>query len=192
VSLTLLLLFAFVAGLLLLLAWALRGPRTQAKPGAISKSFESGDRLHVNSLPQIRQALDVADYEFLGQKGGTALQRRVRRERRGIALAYLSALRLEFEDLLRMARIIAGLSTEIVALQEFERVRLTAKFMWSFEMVRMKLLLGFVSLTQLDALSNLISGLSVRLEAAIKELGEHAALAAELASPPHRRGIGLT
>lgn len=191
-NLTLILLFGFVAALLLLLAWALRGPGKLPKSGASADPLERSDRLHVNSLPQIRQALDVGDYEFLGQKGGLALQRRVRRERREVALAYLSTLRLEFEDLLRMAKIIAGLSPEIVALQEFERVRLTAKFMWRFEMIRMKLLLGFVSLTQLDALSNLISGLSVRLEAAIKELGEHAALAAELASPPHRRGIGLT
>jgi hypothetical protein len=49
-----------------------------------------------------------------------------------------------------------------------------------------------VSLQQLDALGNLISGLSVRLEAAIKELGERAALTTELASSPDRRRVGLT
>jgi hypothetical protein len=192
VSLTLLFFFGIVAGLLLLLAWALRGPRAQTKPGAISQAFDRSGKLHVNHLPQIRQALETEDYKFLGEKGGSALQRRVQRERRDVALAYLSALRLEFEDLLRMARIIAKLSPEIVALQEFERLRLTAKFMWRYEMIRVKLRVGFVSLPQLDALGNMISGLSVRLEAAIKELGERAALAAELASPPDRRGVGLT
>jgi hypothetical protein len=116
----------------------------------------------------------------------------VRRERRDVALAYLSALRLEFVELLRMARIIAGLSPEIVPLQEFERLRLTVRFTWRYEMIRMKLRLGFVSLPQLEALGHLISGLSVRLEAAIKELGERAVLAAELVSPPDRRGVGLT
>jgi len=191
-NLTLLLFFGIVTSLLLLLAWALRGPRTQTKPEAISQAFDRSEKLHVNHLPQIRQALDTADYKFLAEKGGPPLQRQVRRERRDVALAYLSALRLEFEDLLRMARIIAKLSTEIVALHEFERLRLTAKFMWRYEMIRVKLRVGFVSLPQLEALGNLISGLSVRLEAAIKELGERAALAAELASPPNRRGVGLT
>jgi hypothetical protein len=192
VSLTLLLFFAFVAGLLLLLAWTLRGPRTHPKPGAISKAFDGMEKRHVNHLPQIRQALDAADYEFLAGKGGPALQQRVRRERRDVTLAYLSALRLEFEDLLRMARIIAKLSPKIVALQEFERLLLTAKFMLRYGMIRMKLRVGFVSLQQLDALGNLISGLSVRLEAAIKELGERAALTTELASSPDRRRVGLT
>jgi hypothetical protein len=154
-------------------------------------AFERSERLHVNFLPQIRQALDSADSEFLAEKGGPVLERRVRRERRDVALGYLSALRLEFEDLLRMARIITGLSPEIVALQEFERFRLTVKFRWRYEIIRMKLRAGFVSSPQFDALANLISGLSVRLEAAIKDVGERAALAAKLASPPDRSGIRL-
>jgi hypothetical protein len=192
VNLTLILLVGFVAGLLLLLVWALRGAGKLPKSSASAIPLERSDRLHVGFLPQVRQALDAADYEFLAGKGGPALQQRVRRERRDVTLAYLSALRLEFEDLLRMARIIAKLSPEIVALQEFERLLLTAKFMLRYGMIRMKLRVGFVSLPQLDALGNLISGLSVRLEAAIKELGERAAHAAELASPPDRRGVGLT
>jgi hypothetical protein len=192
VNLSLLLFLGIVAGLLLLLAWALRGPRARKNRGAVSGAFDGSEKLHVNHLPQIRQALDTADYKFLAEKGGPALQRRVRRERRDVALGYLSALRLEFEDLLRMAGIIAKLSPEIAALQEFERLRLTAKFLLRYEMIRIRLHVGVVPLPQLDALGNLISGLSVRLEAAIKELGERAALAAELSSPPHRRGIGLT
>jgi hypothetical protein len=190
-NLTFLLLFGIVATLLLLLAWALRDPGKLPESGAIANAFERSDRLHVNFLPQIRQALDTADYEFLEGKGAPVLQRRVRRERRDVALEYLSSLRQDFQGLLRMARIIAVLSPEIVVVQEFERLRLTVKFLWRYEMIRMKLRVGFLSLPQLDALGNLISGLSVRLEKAIKELGERAALAAELASPPDRRGIGL-
>ena len=190
-NLTLLLLFGIVAALLLLLAWALRGPGKLTKSGASSSALEASDRPHVNFLPHIRQALDTSDYEFLAEKSTPAVQRRVRHERRDVALAYLSALQLEFEGLLRMARIIAGLSPEIVVMQEFERLRLTAKFIWRYELIRMKLRAGFAPLPQLDRLGNLISGLSVRLEIAVKELGERAALAAELASPRDRRGIGL-
>ena len=190
-NLTFLLLFGIVATLLLLLAWALRGTGKLPESGAIANAFERSERLHVNFLPQIRQALDTADYAFLEGKGAPVLQRRVRRERRDVALAYLSSLRQDFQGLLRMARIIAVLSPEIVVVQEFERLRLTVKFLWRYEMIRMKLRVGFLSLPQLDALGNLISGLSVRLEKAIKELGERAALAAELASPPDRRGIGF-
>lgn len=190
-NLTLILLVGFVIGLLLLLAWALRGPGKLAKSGAGSNALEANDRPHVNFLPHIRQALDISDYDFLAEKSTPVMQRRVRRERRDVALAYLSALRLEFEDLLRMARIIAGLSPEIVVMQEFERLRLTVKFMWRYELIRMKLRMGFAPLQQLDRLGNLISGLSVRLEMAVKELGERAVLAAESASPRDRRGMGL-
>lgn len=52
----------------------------------------------------------------------------MRRERRKVALAYLSALRAEFERLLDTARIIAALSPEVVAGQEFERLILAVNF----------------------------------------------------------------
>jgi hypothetical protein len=51
------------------------------------------------------------------------------------------------------------------------------------------LLAGWAPMAQIGTLSDLLSGLSVRLEAAMKELGERAALAAELASFPDRRRI---
>jgi hypothetical protein len=190
-SLATLLLFALVGALLLLLAWALRGPARQTKPGASPDDLEETGGEPLNFLPQIRQALASADYEFLAARGLPGVQRRVRRERQDVALAYLSALRKEFRSLLRMARIIAVLSPEIEAVQEFQRLRLTVTFLWRYELIRMKLLAGFAPLPQLESLSNLISGLSVRLEAAMKELGERAAFAAELASSADRRRIDL-
>jgi hypothetical protein len=48
---------------------------------------------------------------------------------------------------------------------------------------------GLTPMAQLGALSDLLSGLSVRLETAMKELGERAAFAAELVSFPDRRRI---
>ena len=73
------------------------------------------------------------------------------------------------------------LSPELVAVQEFERIRLTATFTFRYGLIRIKLLAGLAPVPQLDGLSCLISGLSVRMETAMKELGERAALAAELA-----------
>lgn len=88
-----------------------------------------------------------------------------------------------------MARIIAVLSPEVEAVQEFERLRLTVKFNWNYQLIRMQLRAGFEPLLRLDGLSNLVSGLSVRMETALKELGERAALAGELASALNRSGV---
>ena len=189
-NLPLFLFFGIVAVLLLVLGWALRKPHERGKLRGDPRSFDEDGRRHVTYLPQIRQALAKADFKFLRERASDKVQQRVRRERRGVALAYMDALRGDFQSLLRMARVIAVLSPEVAAVQEFERLRLTAKFSWQYQMIRWKLMAGFATLRQLDGLSNLVSGLSVRMEAAMKELGERAALAAELASSMNRRGLG--
>jgi len=190
-NLALLLFSGIVAALLLLLVWALRGPRKPAGIAADACSFEETGQRHVTYLPQIRQALAKADYEFLAKRAPGEVQQRVRRERKGVALAYLAAVRRDFQSLLRMARVIAVLSPEVAAVQEFERLRLTAKFAWQFGTIRWKLLVGFAPIPQLAGLSDLVSGLSVRIEAAMNELGERAAAAAELASSLNRRGLDV-
>jgi hypothetical protein len=81
------------------------------------------------------------------------------------------------------------LSPEVAAARELERLRLKLEFTWRFEWIRLTLLAGQTPAAQLGALSDLLSGLSVRLEAAMKELGERAAFAGELASFAHRRRI---
>jgi hypothetical protein len=90
-----------------------------------------------------------------------------------------------------MARVIAVLSPEVAAAHEFARLQLTANFLWRYQLIRWKLLLGFAPVLQLNGLSDLVSGLSVRMETALKELGERAALAAELASSMNRRGLNI-
>jgi hypothetical protein len=190
-SLTLYFFFGFVAILLLALGWALRAPRKRRKLEADPRSLEEQGQRHVNYLPQIRQAFATTDYEFLSERASREVQRRVRRERRGVALAYLAALRGDFQSLLRMARVIAALSPEVVAVQEFERLLLSVMFAWRYQMTRWKLWTGLAPMTQLDGLSNLVSGLSVRLELAVQELGERAAAAAELASSMNRRGLDV-
>jgi hypothetical protein len=189
-SLTLILFFGFVAILLLALGWALWKPRERKSAESDPRSLEDRGQRHTNYLPQIRQALAAADYDFLSRRASRVTQRRVRRERLNVALMYLSALRGDFESLLKMARVIAALSPEVAVADEFERLRLTAEFAWRCQMIRWRLLAGIVPLAQLANLSDLVSGLSVRLEQAMKELGERAAVAAELASSMNRRGMG--
>ncbi len=190
-NLALLLFLGFVAILLLGLGWALSGPRERRKHRNDPRALEERGPRQVTFLPQIRQALAPEDYDFLSRRAPREVQRRVRRERRRVARAYLDALRVDFRSLLRLARVIAVLSPEVVAVQEFERLRLTAMFAWRYQMIRWKLWAGVASMTQLDSLSNLVSGLSVRMEAAMKELGERAAIAAELASLRDGRGLDI-
>ena len=175
-----LLFFAFV--------WALRNSKRDTVHGSagVPQDFQGS---HVTHLPQIRQALAKADYEFVSRKAPAKLRRQLARERRRVALSYLSALRGEFDKLLRTARVIASLSPEVVAVQEFERLRLAVSFFCKYHVVRMRLLVGLAPLPQMNDLSNLLSGYSVRLEQAMRELGERAALVAETVSLPDRRRI---
>lgn len=181
--------FGIVALLLVLFTWSVRKPgRGRISSYGAAVLEESGQR-HMAYLPQIRQALARNDLEFLSGRVARGVQRRVRRERCRVALAYVSALREDFERLLRIARVIAVLSPEVAAVQEFERIRLTMKFAWRYHAIRLKLLAGYAPAPQLGRLSDFVSGLSVRMELAIKELGERAALARGLDSSLNRRGV---
>ena len=177
--------FGLVGILLLLFVWA---ARKSGKQERTARALEECGRGHVGHLPQIRQALAEADSLYISEKASAFAVRRVRQERRRVALAYLSAVREDFQSLLRMAKVIARLSPEVVALHEFERVRLTIAFAWHYQMVRLQLRAGLMPVPGLDGLSDLVSGLSVRMETAMNELGERAALAAEMASSLDGRG----
>lgn len=182
--------FTSLVGLLIvLLAWALRNRKRSAARPPTSLLLEDLNRSAVIHSPTIRRALAPADLEFLASRAPGRLVRRVRGERRRIVLSYLTCLRDDFERLLRLARVIALLSPEVVAVQEFERLRLTVNFLWRYRLTRMRVWAGFAPLPQIDGLSNLLSGFSVRLETVMKELGERAALVAEMASSPDRRSI---
>ena len=189
-SVTFFLFVGLVAVLIAALAWAVRKPRGERKLEADPLVLEEIGQSHVNYLPQIRQALAAEDYEFLSEKLSSRAQKRVRRERRNVVRAYLGALREDFQGILRLASAIAALSPEVVAIQEFERLRLTVSFSWRYQMIRWRLWAGWAPAAQLEGLSNLVSGLSVRMEAALKELGERAAIAAEIASSIDHRGLG--
>jgi hypothetical protein len=111
------------------------------------------------------------------------MARRLRKERKKIALMYLGALREDFEKMVRFSRVIAGMSPEVVTLQEWERFLLTTKFRWHYQVVRLGLIFGIPLSAELTGLSEVVSGLAVRMETAIAELGERAALAMQMDSP---------
>jgi hypothetical protein len=175
-----LLFLGFVLLLLLVFAWSLRKPKKNAR--AIPEWADSGGRHHVDYMLQVQQALSAADIEFLEKRGGRALANRVRKERKAVALAHLSALREDFDNIQRLAKAIAILSPEVIALEEFERLRLSLGFSWRCLMIHARLILGIAPAHQLSGLGDKLSGLTVQIEAAMRELGERAAIAARLAS----------
>ena len=175
-----LLIAATVAGVAILLFWSLR-PRRRTIHGA--KARDAGVPVgHANYLPQMLQALHPADVAFVAARGRHELSRRMKRERRDIVVDYLRFVRRDFDQLLRLARIIAVLSPEIAPAQEWERVRLSTWFSFNYFFLTMRLRCGFGIASQLNGFSGRVSELTVRIEAAMKELGERAALANELAS----------
>ena len=188
-NLPLSLLFGFAVLLMLLLAWVLRDPRELEQPDADLGNAEDLDQRHVTYFPQVRQAMAAEDSTFLSSRASQVLARRVQRERRKIALAYLACLRGDFLKLWRLARVIASMAPQLGAAQELERLQLGLAFSWRYEMIRMKFFLGFAPLPELGSLSKVVSRLSIRLETATKDLGERAALAAKLASSMDGRGL---
>ena len=188
-SLALLFLTGFGALLLILLAWVLLDPRKQTKRQDELGFTEKLDRYHVIYLPQVRQAMAAEDFDFLTSRSSPGLVRKVRRERRRVALAYLSCMREDFVKLWRLARVIASMSPKVGMAQEIARLRLGVVFALRYEMVRVKFLIGFSPLPELGSLSEVVSRLAIRLETAMQDLGERAALAAKLASSLDGRDI---
>jgi hypothetical protein len=181
--------FGFVALLLGLFLWAIRKPRHTHRKPEISDFFEDAGKPHISSLPQIRQALSAADNAYLESKGGGKLAKRVQRERKTVVLAYLTALQDDFERLLQQAKLVAALSPEVVAMHEFERMRLSLEFSLRCTTIRARILFGAPPVVQLSGLSDVVSGLTVRIESAMRGLAERAAAATEIPSPLDHRSI---
>ena len=174
-------------GLLLLLGMAwLVFSATRKRPEVIRK--ESGERecIHISKLPQIKQALADADFVYLKNLGYPTLAKRIQKERRRIALSYLACLRVEFEKLLRLARTVAAMSPNLAVAQEVQGLRLNLEFSYRYYLIYFRLVSGVGPLKAIGSLSNMVSALTIRMETAISELGEQAALGAELL--PHNRG----
>jgi hypothetical protein len=176
-------LFSGAAVLLVaLLIWLLRDSGTTGSLSADLTAAEDLGRRHVTYFPQIRQALSQGDIVFLRSQNLPWLARRVDKERRKIVLLYLSYLRSDFSKLWKLSRIVAAMSPRVGTAREFARLRLGIVFYVRFEIIRLQFLLGFGPLPELSGLSAIVGNLAVRLETAMSNLGERAALAAELSA----------
>jgi hypothetical protein len=178
-----------VAVLLLLLAWAIRTPHRDLRGRFDLASLEESGRRHATYFALIKQASSPADIKFLIQKGSPEIARRVRKDRRRVALLYLAQLRDDFQRLLRVARAVAALSPAVGTRQELERFWLSLEFSWRYQMIRTGFYSGFLPVPQLNALSHMVSDLAVRMETSMKELGERAAMAAKIASSFDGSGV---
>ena len=170
-------LFALALAVLLM---AVLGAQRRRKREQALRALDSAPQ-HLSNMGPIRQCLDSADLRYALETGGARLAARLRRERRRIAFLYLEAIRRDYEQLLRIARVVALLSPEISGTDEMQRLRLALLFRMRFEMVKFRFLLGAVAVPQLTALGEMVSSLAIQMESAIARLGERAALAAELA-----------
>ena len=136
---------------------------------------------HLCNMGPIRRSQDGVDLEYVASRGGRELAKRLRRERHEVALLYLDSLRADFEQLLRIARVVALLSPEVSSSHEYERLHLALQFRFRFQLVKLRLLFGDAAMPQVAALGELVSTLAIRMETAMQALGERATLAANLA-----------
>jgi hypothetical protein len=180
-----------VAALLLVLGWALRAPGKSSRGKFDLASLEESGRRHATYFVLIKQAASPADMEFLAKRGSPEIVRRVRRERRRIALLYLTHLREDFQRLLRLARAVAALSPAVGSRQELERLWLSLEFSWRYRMIRAGFYYGLLPVPQLNSLSHMVSQLAVQMETSMKELGERAAMAVQMASTLDGNGMDV-
>jgi hypothetical protein len=184
----LLLLIAFVVFLLVLLAFAFLDSKKSLKASSEANSTEDFGRNHVTYFPQVRQSIAAEDFVYLSTRGSGNLARRVRKERRKIALVYLTFLRSDFLKLWKLARVIASMSPRVGISQEAARLRLGLTFSLRYELIRMKFILGFSPIPEIGSLSEVVSRLAIRMENAMQDLGERAALAGKFPSSLDGRG----
>ncbi|HTC67810.1 MAG TPA: hypothetical protein VK685_11815 [Candidatus Acidoferrum sp.] len=174
-------------GLLLLLAIAWLAFSGTRRNGGIARNGRwERQGLHISHLPQIKQALTNSDFMYLRDQGYPALAKGIRKERRRIALNYLACLRVEFEKLLHLARMVAVMSPHVAVAQEVQGVRLNLEFSYRYYLIYFRLVSGIAPLEAIGNLSDMVSALTVRMETAMSELGEQAVLRADLL--PHNGG----
>jgi hypothetical protein len=170
--------FALVVAVLLVWTFWL-GRRKRRRPAGLAVLDSAAQ--HLCNMGPIRRSQDAADLRYAAERGGNELARRLRRERRGVALMYLNSIRSDFEQLLRIAHVVALLSPEVSSSHEYERLRLSIVFRFRFQLVKLRLLFGDAALPQLASLGEMVSSLAIRMETAMETMGERAALAANFA-----------
>lgn len=166
--------------------WLLVTGRKSSK-GAVP-SFSSLDLLptarNYGYFPQIRQALSIADSNYLRENAPRHVAKSALRERRAVARGFLRGLHEDFSNLAKLGRVIATLSPEISHKQETERFFLSMKFQILYYLVSLRLAAGYLPLEQLENLTGLIGRLATRMDAAMAEISA-------LSAGPVQGGIGV-
>ena len=181
-TITLLLFLLAALILVVLLFWAARLPRglEARSPEEILQALS--EERHYYRLPQILQSLQHDDLDFLQRSGQPDLAQKIRDDRRRIALRYLEALQKDFESLLHVSAVLAMMAPDLAPMEEWERLKLRARFALHCSYLRYRLRLGLSPLDSFSRLSDMASGIAMRLDAATAKIGERAALASEFPS----------
>jgi|SRR5262249_17794118 len=169
-SLLLILIGILVAGSLGLLLWAAGHGSASPKQQGINSLVPDLNCEHVTNLSQIRQALDAKDLEYISGKLPSSKTRRFRKERSQVVLKYLRGLKEDFDRLIDTAQIVASLSPEVEAKEEWKRFKLAARFRLNYEMARIKFTVGSPAFPKLENLANILTSLEMDLERVMTEI----------------------
>ncbi len=186
---TLILTFFVTAALLLtgLLLWAIRPVRIRFHSTDTVFEALSAPRHHYR-LPQILLALQAKDTEFLEERGYPKLRQRIRAERKNIALNFLEFIENDYRTLMEASRVLAAMAPEVVAAQEWERLRSSVGFTWNCRLLRWRLMTGLRPWDNFAKLSEMANDLSYRLEQLTTKIGERVVLASKFPSLLEERG----
>jgi len=174
----------FASGLAAVLLWVLYASGKKRNRSGLMV-LESAPQ-HLCNMGPIRRSLGPADFQYALERGGPELGHRLRRERRRVVLLYLAAIAKDFEQLLRVAQVVALLSPEVSGMHEYERLRLSLIFLLRFHLVKLRFRLGFAAFPQLALLGQMVTSLALQMEAAMGKMGERAIYAAEAALQSER------
>jgi hypothetical protein len=179
-TITLLLFLLAALVLFVLLLWAARPQTDLRSPEGLLQSLT--EERHYYRLPQIMQSLQREDPEFLTRSGQSELGQKIRDDRRRIALRYLEVLQKDFETLLKASAVLATMAPDLAPMQEWERLKLSVRFAVLCSFLKYSLRLGLSPLASFGKLSEMASGIAMRLDAATARISERAALASEFPS----------
>ncbi len=183
-------LFILLAVLLIgALLWAARPLERHAiSADAVLKALS--EEHHYSRLSKILQVLHPGDTAFLAARGFAPLRKQIRSERKRIALLYLDDLEQEYEMLLEASRVVATMAPELIAMDEFKRLKLNMRFAMGCRYLRWKLRLGLHPQGTFGFLSEMSSGMALRLEMATSHIGERAAVTGDYSSILDEGGDG--
>lgn len=175
-------LFLLAALLLIsLLFWAAR-PQIQETRSSDEILQALAEDRHYHRLPQILQSLRPEDIEFLKSCGQPHLVRRVRNDRKRIALRYLAEFRKEFGLLLEAAGVLAMMAPDLAPMREWERLTLSMRFAIHCQYLSWRLRFGLAPWQAFSKLSGMASAMSLQLETVTTRMAERSAIVPELPS----------